>query len=114
VKRASRSQKSKTKGETDMSAKPNTNPLSLKTNPLTVANPFQPPAASGPSASKAHGAGEAPKAPATNPHEQQPGIAEGYASKDLGEPVPPAQDFGTGKTAPAASNNDISYSPAPK
>ena len=65
------------------------------------------PAASGPSASKAHGTGEPFEHPKSNPG-RQPNQSLGAGGVELGEPIPPAQDYGQGAKAPAASNNDVS------
>jgi hypothetical protein len=90
-----------------------------------IANGTAKAAASGPSASKSHGAGEAFKAPKSNPG-RQPNtslVTESIGSHDGSEKTQGGgnilghqgnSEFGTGKTAPAKSNNDVSSSPAPK
>jgi hypothetical protein len=76
-----------------------------------IARPNSTPATSGPSASKAHGSGAGPKAPKSNPGSLP---NHGLKTESLGAVNPPAQDYGQGAKAPAKSNNDISYSPAPR
>jgi hypothetical protein len=47
----------------------------------------------------------------TNPGRQP---NKDLVTKSVGAVNPPTQDHGKGATAPAKSNNDVSYSPAPK
>ncbi len=81
-----------------------------------IANGTTNPAASGPSASKAHGTGEPFKGSKSNPGRQpnQSLVTESISTASGSENIGNNGDHGKGKTAAPISNNDISGSPAPR
>jgi hypothetical protein len=70
-----------------------------------IARPNSTPAASGPSASKAHGSGSAPSAPKANSGAMP---NHSLVTESLGTVNPPTMNYGQGAKAPAQSNNDVS------